>query len=132
MNTSMSHKRFWFMKGVKIFLFMLVAGTLFTFAVMTLWNWLIPAIFNLGTITFWQALGIMLLSRILFGTWGGKRGRHGHGGHPWKHRMKGHWKNMSDEEREEFKSKMKKWCGPRKWDDDATDTPSSVVEERED
>jgi hypothetical protein len=35
--------------------------------VMLLWNWLMPSIFGLPVITFWQALGLNLLSSILFG-----------------------------------------------------------------
>lgn len=34
--------------------------------VMLLWNWLLPSIFSFHTVTFWQALGLLLLSRILF------------------------------------------------------------------
>lgn len=34
---------------------------------MLLWNWLIPAIFGLGTITFWQALGLIVLVKLVFG-----------------------------------------------------------------
>lgn len=45
---------------------------LFTSITMWLWNWLMPTIFNLPVITFWQAAGILVLSRILF--------RGGHGG----------------------------------------------------
>jgi len=40
--------------------------TLFTFVVMNLWNWLVPAIFGWQSVNFWQALGLLLLSRILF------------------------------------------------------------------
>jgi hypothetical protein len=42
-----------------------------------LWNWLMPDIFNLKQITFWQAFGLIFLSRLLFGTL-----RHGHHGRP--------------------------------------------------
>ncbi|MBN2199105.1 MAG: hypothetical protein JW747_04575 [Candidatus Aminicenantes bacterium] len=45
---------------------------LFGIVVKLLWNWLMPALFGLGTITFWQAFGIVLLAKILFGG-------HGHG-----------------------------------------------------
>ena len=43
------------------------AATAFTFGLMFLWNWLMPAIFGLTIITFWQALGLLILSKILFG-----------------------------------------------------------------
>jgi len=45
-------------------LFIFIAG----FVIMLLWNWIMPAVFGLGEITFWMALGILLLSRILFGS----------------------------------------------------------------
>ena len=46
----------------------LAAGLAFLFGliVMLLWNWLMPAIFGLGTITYWQGWGIVLLAHILF------------------------------------------------------------------
>lgn len=47
-----------------------LAAALFSFItawiVMLLWNWLMPIIFGLGTITFWQAFGLMILSSMLF------------------------------------------------------------------
>ncbi len=50
---------------------------LFGLVVKVLWNWLMPAIFGLGTITFWQAFGIVLLAKILFGGHGHGRREHG-------------------------------------------------------
>ncbi len=56
---------------------------LFGFFVMLLWNWLMPAIFGLGTISYWQAWGLVLLAHILFKT--GHHGpNHDHGGEHWK------------------------------------------------
>ena len=46
---------------------------------MGLWNWLMPALFGLGAITFLKAAGILLLTKILFGWPGGCRSRVGHG-----------------------------------------------------
>lgn len=43
-------------------------GILFGYFVMLLWNWLIPSIFGLTTITFWQAVGIVILARLIFGS----------------------------------------------------------------
>ena len=54
--------------------------TLFGAGTMWLWNWLMPAIFKLPTIGFWQAVGILILSQILFK--GGHVGRAG----------RSHWK----------------------------------------
>jgi len=58
----------------------MLAVTLFTFVVMNLWNWLVPAIFGWQSVNFWQALGLLLLSRILFGGFrGGPRPSHASG-----------------------------------------------------
>ncbi len=55
----------------------------FGWLVMILWNWLMPAIFHLGLITYWQAFGVVILAKLIFGAAGG--GRHGGPRHgPWK------------------------------------------------
>jgi len=77
------------------------------FVVMSLWNWLAPGVFGLHTITFWQALGILILSKLFFG---GFRGRSGFGGH-WRHRMDDRWQQMTPEEREKFRQGMSRRCG---------------------
>jgi len=52
--------------------------TLGGFIVQQLWNALLPAIFGWKAVTFWQALGLLVLCRILFGGFGGRGGsRHG-------------------------------------------------------
>lgn len=93
----------------------LVAIAIFSAAVMLLWNCLIPAIFGLTTISFWQALGLLALTRILFGgISGGMRGRFGGHGMRGFGRMndknnliRERWMQMSDEERKEFMKKRK-------------------------
>jgi len=40
---------------------------LFGWVVMLLWNWLMPTIFDVATITYWQGFGIFFLAKILFG-----------------------------------------------------------------
>ena len=50
---------------------------LFGYVVMLLWNWLMPTIFGLGVINFWQAVGIMILAKLLFGGFGGGGGKSG-------------------------------------------------------
>lgn len=75
-------KFFWFLFALPLFLgfFALVS-----YAVMLLWNELLPDLFGFQAIQFWQAAGLLLLSRILFGGWGrrprpfyGRRGIHPH------------------------------------------------------
>jgi MFS family permease len=59
----------------------------FGWLVMLLWNWLMPAIFNIGVITYWQAFGIVILAKLLFGAIAGPRGgphRNPWGGNPFE------------------------------------------------
>ena len=76
-------KRWWILKGIKIAIMVLIFITAMSYVVMMLWNWLMPAVFSLGMITFWQALGILVLAKVLFGF--GRSGWGHHGGHHWKH-----------------------------------------------
>ena len=125
-------KKFLF-KGRFIFIPLGIAACLSVagFAVMLLWNNLLPDILFVNTITFWQAVGIFILCKILFGF--GRGGGRGFGGGPgWmRHKMEERFKNMTPEEREAFKQKMRdKACGPwgrgrhrfdTNWDDVAKD-----------
>ena len=52
------------------------------FIVMWLWNWLMPGLFDLKAITFWQGVGIVVLARIIFGSFNHKTGSH-HSHHRW-------------------------------------------------
>src|SRR5260370_40647565 len=89
----------WVIRGLKIAAIAIVAATALGFIIESLWNWLGPAGFGARTITFWQALGILILSKILFGVF---RGRPGYGGH-WRQRMRERWEQMSPEDRERFR-----------------------------
>lgn len=68
-----------------------------------LWNTLLPPLFGLHMITFWQALGLLLLSRILFGSWGP-----GGGG---RSRGRQRWDKMTPEERERLRQNWAARCG---------------------
>jgi len=82
---------------------------LFGYITMTLWNWLVPPVFNGNVINYWQALGLLLLAKILFGGFGGRRW--GGYGMQWKHRYYQKLSSMSPEDRERFKARMReKWC----------------------
>ncbi len=91
------------------FLFLLVpvfiAGAVAV--LMLLWNALLPVIFHVSAINFWQALGLFILARILFGGFrcgpAGRFNRHRHFNH-----FREKWMNMSDEEREKYKEEWKK------------------------
>lgn len=69
--------------------------------VMALWNWLVPTIFAGHEIGYLQAMGLLLLSRILFGKWSGRHcpSRHLH-----------RWHGMTPEEREKFREGMRGCC----------------------
>jgi hypothetical protein len=100
--------------GKIIMIAICVAGAiaLFTFIVMSLWNAILPSVIHVGTITFWQALGILVLSKILFGGFHGKGGRWQEKRQHWKEKMQAKWQGMSPEEREKFKQSWKNRCGP--------------------
>jgi hypothetical protein len=88
--------------------FVIVAVAAMGAIVMWLWNWLIPDLFNGPVIHFWQALGLMLLSRILFrGFYGMKHRGMGMGYGPWKNK----WEKMSPEEKNKMRELWKKRCG---------------------
>jgi hypothetical protein len=91
-------------------LLFVLAVAAFAFVVMGLWNWLVPAVIGWKAIDFWQGLGLLLLTRILFGGW---RWRHGYGGH-WRARMAERWERMTPEEREKFRAGMRARCGHRR------------------
>jgi amino acid transporter len=98
-------KRHW-RKALKFLVFAVVAAVVLSVAVMSLWNWLMPPIFGWRLITFWQALGLLVLSRVLFGRFSGGPGRRMH----WRHRMMERWNQMTPEEREKFAEGMRGHC----------------------
>ena len=104
------------MKKGKWILKWVLAGTVFLLLVgtitMFLWNWLVPFLFNGPELTFLQALGLLLLAKILFSGWGRGHCRNG-GGPSWRHRYYEKFSSMTPEDRERFKSRMReKWCSP--------------------
>lgn len=75
--------------------------------VMFLWNMIIVPVFNAPQLTYWQATGLLLLAKILFG------GKHGY-----KHRHKPHlskeeFMNMSEEERCRMRNEWERRCGKK-------------------
>ena len=92
----------------KIAVLVLIALAVFGFLTMSLWNWLVPKLFNGPHLDFWQTIGLLILSKILFSGFGKS---HHNGGH-WRPYWKQKWNTMNPDERERFKQKMKeKWCG---------------------
>ena len=82
------------------------------FIIMALWNNILAAVIHISVINFWQALGIFLLSRILFGGFPGKPGwaRHGYRRHEMEE-MRNKWFNLSPEEKKQFRQNWKTRCG---------------------
>jgi hypothetical protein len=85
--------------------------------VMSLWNWIVPGLFDgIHTLTYWRALGLLILSRLLFG---GFRGR-GPGG--WRERREWRrWESMTPQEREKFKARRESFCRSRRGREPARD-----------
>ena len=73
-----------------IALFIIFGG----WVVMRLWNWLLPGLFGWHQIAFWQALGLMILCRILFGGHGWR----GPGRSNFRRRMSERWEQMTPED----------------------------------
>lgn len=91
------------------FILLAIIGILvFGGIVMLLWNALMPELFHLSVITFWQALGLLLLTKILFSGFRGGGGPRA----PWKDKLRKKWMNMTPEEREKFKQEWGRRCRP--------------------
>jgi hypothetical protein len=116
-------------KAVKILKWTMISVLfvfLFGYITKLLWNWLLPSIFNLPTITMWQALGLLLLSKILFSGFSGKRWGGPHNTVGWKHRYYEKMSHMSPEEKERFKARVwEKWCS-NKNSEKRSDSTSNV------
>lgn len=133
------------MKALKIFGMIVIGFILvwaFVLATMYLWNWLIPSLFAGPVITFWQAAGLLALSKILFGGFGKSGGHGGQWKSRWKSRWQEKWSSMTPEDQEHFKQKMMrlkykmedKWCGPQgtsreesRKENSGVDSGSSIV-----
>jgi hypothetical protein len=103
-------KKYWIKKGLMFFAFFTAMLLLVAFVVMGLWNALLPALLGVKTITFIQALGILLLSKILFG---GFRGGGSGSRRQWKMKLQEKMGSMTQEEKEKFQSEWKNRCGGR-------------------
>jgi hypothetical protein len=115
-------KRFWILRAMKFVVFAIAFVLVGGYIIMSLWNWLIPSILT-GNIGFTQAIGILVLMRILFGGFGRHGWSRGYGSeygwhHNWRQRMEERMANMTPEQKEQFKQQMKdRWkngCGH--WD----------------
>lgn len=96
----------WRRKKPLLFVLIPIGIGLLIWAVMLLWNAILPEVIGVTEITYWQALGIFVLSKILFGGFrGGPPKRH-----KFRSKMKERFMNMTDEEKETFKDEWKSRC----------------------
>ncbi len=107
-------KRYWLLRALKIVPLVIIGVAVFGYVLMSLWNWLVPPIIGWKAIGYWQALGLFVLARIIFGF--GGHGRHMH----WRGRMAERWERMTPEEREKFREGMRARCGHREAPPEAT------------
>jgi hypothetical protein len=103
-------RKFKFVMVIKFLAMFILFATAFGFITMHLWNWLVPVLFHGPFITFCQAIGLLILSKILFGGFkggrhhgGGCHNRHHHG--YWRKRMEERMASMSEEEKEAFRNR---------------------------
>ena len=87
--------------GMALFIF--IGGEI----VMHLWNWLAPALFGWRQIGFWQALGLLVLCRILFGGFGFGDAHRSHA----RRRMEQRYEHLTPEEREQMRQRMRERFG---------------------
>jgi hypothetical protein len=97
----------WSLRGVAVLAAVIAVLALLSLAVMLLWNSLVPELFHAPPLQYWQALGLLLLSRILFG---GLRGRGWHG-HRRQRMWRERWENMTPEERARLSEHFQRRCG---------------------
>jgi len=122
-------RRFGMRKVAGIICMVIVGVLVFGSIVMLLWNALMPVIFHLPLISFWQALGLLLLAKILFS---GFRG--GPGFRNKRDNLRQAWMNMNPEQREKFKQEWGQRCGrpfrgQRPWDNEpASPEPGATTE----
>ena len=99
-------RNYWIKLAVGVGLWVVIALAGFGAAVWQLWNLLMPELFGLKALGYWQACGLMALSWLLFGGWrwpGRSRARHG--------RMQG--RVLTPEQRGALGAAMKARCEGR-------------------
>ena len=105
----------------------------FGFVVKWLWNMLMPAIFGLGAITFWQAVALVILAKLLFGSFHGPRKSDRKSWHDWggHHDRSGPW-NRFGEKRETMKDRFRGWKYYHQfWEDEGKEAFRSYVSKKE-
>lgn len=106
MNTSSSTPKK-IAKGIGMVILAAAGVLLLTYIVMYLWNAILPDLIHVGRLGYWQALGLLVLCKILFGGFKMNGGGGPYRGRRWKEKFE----NMSPEEKEEFKQRLKERWG---------------------
>ena len=108
----MIDRKFWLLRGLRFVLFAALFLTAAVFFTQYLWNWLMPELFHGPIISPGQTLGLLLLSRILFGGFRGRRpGGWARQRRAWQQRAAGRLAHLNPEEREKFRQQMQNRCG---------------------
>ena len=109
-GNNMNYRKHWHF--TKFFFFLAAASAFILMGGMVvklLWNAILPDLLGVNSMSFLQAIGLLVLSRILFGRygWSGARKR-------WSPKHRTHWREkwstMTDEEKQAFKSKWQERC----------------------
>jgi hypothetical protein len=104
----MSNKKFWLSKIIGFIICAFAMAAILGYVVMSLWNNILVEVLHVQLISFWQAFGILVLCKILFG---GIRGFGWRGGpHGWKKDMQEKWQHMTPEERDKLKEEWRNRC----------------------
>ena len=98
----------------------ILAMIVFGWVVQLLWNDVAVPVLHVSAVTYWQGLGLLVLSKILFSSFGGRHGRYR--GDNWKHKMM--WNNMTPEQQEKFKEEWKARCS--NWKNRSWNEPEST------
>lgn len=104
------------------FIAIVVFAFLIGYGVMLLWNWLIPDIFGGTIITYWQAVGLLILAKVLFGGFGGNNSRRGN------HQSRNHWRRKM---RQNCRHDVQTWKHYGKfWEEEGKNAYKAYVERK--
>ena len=105
---------------IKITIVLGILLSLVACVLMSLWNWLVPDLFKGPKINFWQACGLFIMSKILFGGLGNKLGNKlsQHKKQYWRKKFAAKMTQMTPEQREEMEGEFKKWTENDSWMND--------------
>ncbi|MGE5521074.1 MAG: hypothetical protein ACM3VS_14175 [Candidatus Dadabacteria bacterium] len=101
MNTGWKRRRFYFIP------FAILAVFVFGAIVMLLWNNVVTPVLHVSVVNFWQALGLLVLSKLLFSSFSGGRGSYRR---DYYAKQKMMWNQMTPEQKENFRKEWKDRC----------------------